>query len=628
MMDASEPPVRAPASSVPDGDQELIDLLDATPIGVRSLRRGDVVEGVVVHVDRDEILVDVGTKAEAMIPAHESGVSAGELHSVAKVGDTIVAMVLETEDREGHAVLSLARAQTERGWRVLQHAFEENEALEAPVVDFNKGGAIVNISGVRGFVPLSQLVDLRQPGLPDETVDTRLARLRGKVLPLKVIEINRRRNRLILSERAAEQERRGQERDRLLADLQEGQTRTGRVSSICDFGVFVDLGGADGLVHLTELSWTPVANPSDVVKVGDSVDVLVLGVDRERKKIALSLKRLRAEPWEAVPARYSPGEIVSARITKLATFGAFAEIEPGVEGLIHISELSDERIQHPKSVVQEGEVVPVKILRIEPERRRLGLSLRQARAEAEAAETRDMPMVYGEQVQTPAEPNTGMQAAYGAAADSRPERSRPPERNREPERSRQFDRGRQPDRRGPSERRNPPERRGQAERDTPMQMVYGAADDSLAARTDWSALLPHLEAEPAQLETEPAESAAAEPTAAEPTAAESTAAESTAAEPTAVESEAPEAAALQPEAEPPAAEPTGPEPAETEPNAAEPTAAEPTAAEPTAAEPDPDSFPDSRPGTQAELESTPEADADEERDKIRTESKNPPPAGS
>jgi small subunit ribosomal protein S1 len=419
-MDETEPSARTPASSAPDGDQELIDLLDATPIGGRSLRRGEVVEGFVVHVDRDEILVDVGTKAEAVIPASEAGAPPGELHTVAEVGGTIVAMVLETEDREGHAVLSLARAQTERGWRTLQHAFEENEALEAPVVDFNKGGAIVNISGVRGFVPLSQLVDLRQPGPPDETVDARLARLRGKVLALKVIEINRRRNRLILSERAAEQERRSHDRDRLLAELEEGQTRQGRVSSICDFGVFVDLGGADGLVHLTEMSWTPVSNPADIVQVGNEVEVLVLGVDREKKKIALSLKRLRAEPWEDVPKRYYPGQIVQARVTKLATFGAFAEIEPGIEGLIHISELSDERIQHPRNVVQEGEVVPVKILRIEPERRRLGLSLRQARAEAEADDMRDMPMVFGAAEESLAARTGGWSQAYQPEAEPEP----------------------------------------------------------------------------------------------------------------------------------------------------------------------------------------------------------------
>lgn len=406
-MDASDRPVRSPASSASDEGQELIDLLDATPMGVRALRRGDVVEGVVVHVDRDEILVDIGTKAEAVIPAHEAGAPAGDLHTVARVGESVVAMVLEPEDREGHTILSLARAQTERGWRLLHQAFEQNEALEAPVVDYNKGGAIVNISGVRGFVPLSQLVELRQPGAPDETVDARLARLKGKVLALKVIEINRRRNRLILSERAAEQERRSHERDRLLAELQEGQVRLGRVSSICDFGVFVDLGGADGLVHLTELSWAPVSHPSDIVQVGDQVEVLVLGVDREKKKIALSLKRLRAEPWADVPKRYYPGQIVQARVTKLATFGAFAEVEPGVEGLIHISELADERIQHPKSVVSEGEVVPVKILRIEPERRRLGLSLRQARAEMEADELRGMPMVYGATEESLAARSTG-----------------------------------------------------------------------------------------------------------------------------------------------------------------------------------------------------------------------------
>jgi small subunit ribosomal protein S1 len=178
-------------------------------------------------------------------------------------------------------------------------------------------------------------------------------------------------------------------------DLEVGQTRTGRVTSIADFGAFVDLGGADGLVHLTELSWTPVSHPSQVVHVGDQVEVLVLGVDRERKKIALSLKRLRGEPWADVPQRFHVGQNVTARITKLATFGAFAEIEPGIEGLIHISELADARIQHPKNVVREGDVVTVKILRIEPERRRLGLSLRQAQEDAEADEMRNLPRVYG-----------------------------------------------------------------------------------------------------------------------------------------------------------------------------------------------------------------------------------------
>ncbi len=395
-MDEVDSSQRAGPSSEPEADQELMDLLDNTSPRFRSLRRGEVVEGVVVQVSRDEILVDIGTKAEAVIPASESGASPNDLLSAVKVGETILAMVVEPEDREGHALLSLSQAQAERGWRTLQQASEDGATVDGEVVDFNRGGLIVLVAGLRGFVPLSQVVDLRQAGAPDEAVEVRLERMKNRPMAVKVIEINRRRNRLILSERAAEQERRSKQRDQLIEDLKESEVRTGRISSVCDFGAFVDLGGADGLVHLTELSWSPVGHPSQVVQVGDTVDVLVLGVDREKKKIALSLKRLRSEPWQDIAQKYSIGQIVSARVTKLATFGAFAEIEPGLEGLIHISELSDERIQHPRSVVHEGEVVPVKVIRIEPERRRLGLSLRQARSEAEEAETADLPLVYGD----------------------------------------------------------------------------------------------------------------------------------------------------------------------------------------------------------------------------------------
>lgn len=378
-----------------DDNSAMKDLLEETS-SVGRLRRGEVVEGVVVQVGRDEILVDVGSKAEAIIPATEAGVPPSEILNAIHVGDSIVAMVLEPEDREGHGTLSLARAQTERGWRTLQRLLESGETLEAPAVDFNRGGLVVSVDGVRGFVPLSQIVDLRQPGAPDDSVEARLDRMKGRQLELKVIELNRRRNRVILSERAAYQERRVRDRDRLIDELAEGQVRTGRVTSVADFGAFVDVGGADGLVHLTELSWAPVAHPSSVVHVGDEVEVLVLGVDREKKKIALSLKRLREEPWDKIHERYTVGQTVPARVTKLATFGAFAEIEAGVEGLIHISELSDERILNPKSVVREGDQVTVKILRIESDRHRLGLSLKQAQAEAEADELRGRSMVFGD----------------------------------------------------------------------------------------------------------------------------------------------------------------------------------------------------------------------------------------
>lgn len=354
------------------GMDALLDQQEQAP----SLRRGDIVDGVVVKVTRTEVLVDIGQKSEAVIPAHETGAPQGDPTNILKVGDTVVASVLQPEDAEGHVVLSLTRARAERGWRTLQKYHEESQAVEAEVVDYNRGGLVVLVEGVRGFVPLSQVVEARQGS--DEEVEARLRALRGQRLLVKVIEINRRRNRLILSERAALLERRAREKERLLNELQEGEVRRGRVSSLTNFGAFVDLGGADGLIHLSELSWRSVSHPSEVVKVGDEVEVVVLGIEREKRKIALSLKRLQAEPWSRVAEKYQVGQIVMGRITKLVPFGAFAEIEEGIEGLIHISELSDERIAHPKSVVREGDVVPLRILRIDPERRRLGLSLRQA----------------------------------------------------------------------------------------------------------------------------------------------------------------------------------------------------------------------------------------------------------
>jgi small subunit ribosomal protein S1 len=394
-MDESESPNLSRPRADAEDQREMMDLLEDTPPRFRTLRRGDVVEGVVVQVARDEILVDVGTKAEAVIPAAESGASSSDLSGVARVGDTVLAMVVETENREGHAILSLARAQTERGWRRLQQLLDSGETIEAEVVGFNRGGLIVDVDTVRGFVPLSQVVELRQPVGGEDAVEARLEQMRGRMLQLKVIELNRRRNRVILSERAATQERRQRDRDRLIEELEEGQVRTGRVTSVADFGAFVDLGGADGLVHLTELSWAPVSHPSQAVQLGEEVEVVVLSVDREKKKIALSLKRTRRQPWDSLLERYAVGQIVPARITKLATFGAFAELEPGIEGLIHISELSGERVMHPRNVVHEGEQVTVKILRIEMDRHRLGLSLRQAQEELDSTDLAGRPMVFG-----------------------------------------------------------------------------------------------------------------------------------------------------------------------------------------------------------------------------------------
>jgi len=339
------------------------------------LRRGELVEGSVVLVDRDEILVDIGGKMEAVIATSEIQNERGEpsLHR----GDHVSAVVIVPENAEGRPVISINRARAEIGWRDLQTKKDAEEVVTGEVVDHNKGGLIVSVDGVRGFVPLSQIVELRRGG-SEEEVEEKLRSMRGQTLYLKVIEMNRRRNRLILSERAAAQERRAQQKDRLLSELQAGEIRHGRVSSLTDFGAFVDLGGADGLIHLSELSWGQVQHPSQVLKVGQEVDVRVVGVDRENKKIALSLKQVEENPWTRIEQRYHVGDTVPAKITKLAQFGAFAELEPGVEGLVHISELSDERITHPKQVVREGEDVQLRIIKIDPQRHRLGLSLRQA----------------------------------------------------------------------------------------------------------------------------------------------------------------------------------------------------------------------------------------------------------
>jgi small subunit ribosomal protein S1 len=259
--------------------------------------------------------------------------------------------------------------------------------MSARVVEVNRGGLVADVEGVRGFIPLSQIARIR-PGASTIAQDTesQLASLVGQTLSVKVLEVNRARNRLVLSERAATQELRGQRRERLLAELKEGEVRRGRVSGITDFGVFVDLGGADGLVHLSELAWRPVTNPAEIVEVGSEVDVVVLGVDRERQKISLSIRRTQPEPWLKAAERYPVGSLVTGTVARLTTFGAFVRLDDGIEGLVHVSELSDHHVTHPRNVVKEGDVITVRVLRVEAERRRLGLSLRQA-AQADDQDT-------------------------------------------------------------------------------------------------------------------------------------------------------------------------------------------------------------------------------------------------
>jgi small subunit ribosomal protein S1 len=355
----------------------------------RALRRGEMVEGVVVSIDRDGVLVDVGSKSEGVIPIAEVQRLVDDQQL--KVGDTVYVVVVQSEGRSEHAVLSLNRARSERGWTTVQTGYDEGAILSARVVEVNRGGLVAELEGLRGFIPLSQIARVRATAAPaGQDADSLLTELVGQSLSVKVIEVNRSRNRLILSERQATQELRGQRRERLLAELKEGDTRRGRVTGISDFGAFVDLGGADGLVHLSELAWHPVANPAEVVSVGQEVEVLVLGVDRERQKISLSLRRTQPEPWATAAERYLVGSLVTGKIARLTTFGAFLRLDDGIEGLIHVSELSDRHVVHPRNVVSEGDIVTARVLRVEADRRRLGLSLRQVEQPERYDEQPDM----------------------------------------------------------------------------------------------------------------------------------------------------------------------------------------------------------------------------------------------
>ncbi|MBI4789504.1 MAG: S1 RNA-binding domain-containing protein [Chloroflexi bacterium] len=348
--------------------------------GYKRVKYGDIVSGTVVRVEPREILIDIGAKSEGVVAQKELEAMSAEALKKIQIGDRVLAFVLKSEDREGNVVLSLARAQMERDWREAEELLKSEAVFEAQVAGFNKGGLIVRVGKVRGFVPATQLESIprRKSDSPGdaEASDTDLSALVGKKLRLKIIELDRERNRLILSERAAMRDWRKEQKERLMTELKEGDVRSGVVTSVTDFGAFVALGGVDGLIHLSELSWAKINHPRDLLKVGDKVDVKVLSVERERQRIALSLKRLQAEPWTTVEDRYQVGQLVTGTITKLASFGAFARLEDNIEGLIHISELSDKRIQHPKEVVKEGETLTLRVIRIDAPRRRLGLSLK------------------------------------------------------------------------------------------------------------------------------------------------------------------------------------------------------------------------------------------------------------
>jgi small subunit ribosomal protein S1 len=357
----------------------MADLLDQY-VPSKALRRGEIIDGKVMSKTGEGLLVNIGYKSEGLVPGREMRTLGPEGVEELGVGDEIIAYVINPEGPDGSSILSIDRARGEQGWRILEKSMESDETVKGKIIGANRGGAVVESEGVQGFIPLSQLVgparELYVPGgePPKEGFI-------GMEVEFKIVELNRRRNRAIFSERAALQAWKQIQKMRLVQELNEGEIRRGRVAGISNFGAFVDLGGADGLIHISELSWEPIKSPEEVVTVGDEIDVFILKVDRENLKIALSLRRLKPEPWDEVENKFAVGQIVDGVVTKLANFGAFARIDAGIEGLIHISELSHQVIKHPRDVVNEGDELKLKIIRIEPERRRLGLSLKQAQDE-------------------------------------------------------------------------------------------------------------------------------------------------------------------------------------------------------------------------------------------------------
>jgi small subunit ribosomal protein S1 len=382
-------------------DGKLVPNYDAT---IHPFSEGDVVSGKVVRIDQDEVLVDIGYKSEGVIPSNELSIRKTVKPSEeVELGEEVDALVLTKEDQEGRLILSKKRARFEKAWRRIEEAADSGKPVEGTVIEVVKGGLILDL-GVRGFLPAS-LVDIRRVQNLDEFM--------GQQLECKVIELNRSRNNVVLSRRAVLEEERKEVREQILGRLQPGQVVEGKISNIVDFGAFVDLDGIDGLIHISELSWSHVNHPSEVVSIGDTVRVKVLDIDRERQRISLGLKQTQEDPWQRVLNEYKEGDVVDGKVTKIVAFGAFVQILPGVEGLVHISELAQHHVESPAEVVRPGDELKVKILEVDETRRRLSLSVK--RVEGQELPVREL---TEDVVIEDAEPPEGMEPAAAPAEEA------------------------------------------------------------------------------------------------------------------------------------------------------------------------------------------------------------------
>jgi small subunit ribosomal protein S1 len=357
-------------------NQTMESLLKDQELSVDLPQPGEIRTGMIASVSPSQILVSIGAKSEGVVSGRELDQLSAEEREALQVGQEVHVFVVNPEDENGNVVLSLKRAQEQLSWDNVDKLLEDNSVMDTKIIGFNKGGLIVAVEGLRGFVPASQISAMRRTQSTGDTPEQRWQKMVGQPISVRVIEVDRERRRLIASERAASTESRQSIKERVLDELEEGKVYTGRVTSLANFGAFININGADGLVHLSELSWDHIEHPREVLEVGQEVQVKVINVDREKKRIGLSVRALQEDPWRSRVQKYSVGQLVEGVITRLTKFGAFARLEGDIEGLIHISEIAEHRIEHPKEVLKEGEVKNLRVIRIDPEQHRIGLSLR------------------------------------------------------------------------------------------------------------------------------------------------------------------------------------------------------------------------------------------------------------
>lgn len=352
-------------------------------------QRGELRDGLIMQVEEETgVLVSIGTKREGLIPWQDARQMGDEFLSELKVGDPIQVYVQDPENKDGELMLSLTMVQVAKDWETAAQLFQDGGMVTCKVVGFNKGGLLVQFNRIRGFVPASQVAQLHGRTAAEERQQA-LQRMVNQEIPLKVIEVDRERNRLVFSERSATQEWRKAQKQRLLTELQPGDTLTGRVNQLTNFGAFIDLGGADGLAHISELSWQRVNHPREVLTPGQEVDVMIVEIDRDRERIGLSLRKLQENPWDTIDQRYSLGQLITGPVTNVTPFGAFVQVEEAVEGLIHASELDVDPQTQPRDVLQPGQVITAKVISLDRQRQRMGLSLRRVKEDAETNEARE-----------------------------------------------------------------------------------------------------------------------------------------------------------------------------------------------------------------------------------------------